>query len=316
MSNKLQLDSGYKSGRRDQVLTNVSIDYRPFGFIADRMGTPLMVDDYTGFLGSYGDAHLKLINSRVYDRGTFHVVPTFKYDISKTYEIITHGLKDFITKRDRREIRKPFDVQKDVVMGLESLLKIEKEYLCASIFRNTSSYESGNVMTLSGNAQWSDYTNSDPISDIKTAKTKVWKESGVEANTLELELPTLEILRSHPKLANIYGMSGVMVQISEQQLKNALGISDIVVSKAQYVNAAGTRGGFWGTDVVLYHRAPSAMLHQTTFAYNLGLKGDAQGVYRNPVNDPPESEMILCYKNYNYLIQNKGAGYLFKNAVA
>lgn len=314
MDSKVHL--AYKDSRVDRVLTNVSKDYRPEGFICERVATPLPVDKYSGKLGSYGNAHLRLVSSRVHDRGKYEIIPTFDYNITDNYEVHPHGLGDYITKRDRREVEAPFEIQKDVTMGLSNLLMIEKEFSIANMLTTAANYSTTNTETLSGNAQFSDYANSDPVEKIKGAKVTIWQQSGIMATTLIAEYPVIEILRSHPKLANIYGLSGVRVQISEQQLMSALGLEEIIIAKAQYVNDAGTQGGFWGKDLILTHRAPTATRYQRTFAYYLTLKGEEKNIYRNTVTNPPGATEILADMTYNYILNHKDAGYLFKNAIA
>lgn len=315
MNNRI-IQLAYKDSRVDRVLTGVSLDYRPEGHICDKVLTPLPVDKYSGKLGSYGTSHLQLVKTRVLDRGKYTIIPSYDYSVSTNYDVFTHGLGDIISKRDRAEIEAPFEIESDVTMGLKNLLLTEKEFLVSDMLRKASNYSTNNTETLSGNAQFSDYANSDPIFKIKEAKTKIWSASGVMATTMICEYPVLEILRSHPKLANVYGLSGVRVQISEQQLMSALGLREIIVGHAQYSNASGTQTGFWGKDIILTNRMPAAMRHQRTFGYYLSKKGEAENIYRERTTNPPGGTEILSDMNYNFMISNKDAGFLYKNAIA
>ena len=306
----------YKDGRVDVPLRNVSEDYRPEGFIAERVLTPLSVPFYSGRLGSYGNSHLRLITTRVYDRGKYTIVPTYDYSLSTTYDLDVHGVGDTVSKRDRAEIQDPFEVESDVTMGLTNLLLNEKEYACSQLLRNTGSYESGMTETLSGTAQFNDYSNSDPIGKIKNAVVKIWSQSGMPCTTMILGYDVLETIRSHTKLANFYGQTGVKVQISEEQIKNAFSIPEIITAKAHYVNNSDTQTTFWGKDIILMARAPTPMRHQRTYGYYLTRDGEERNIYRNPIYNPPGGTEILADMTYQFLITHKACGYLIKNAIA
>ena len=305
----------YKNSRVDKVLTNVSIDYRPTGFIADKIATPLTVPKRTGFLGSYGDAHLQLIDSRVFDRGKVKIIPSFEYNISKTYNLITHGIGDYISYEDLREVEQPFDVEEDTVAGIKSLLTIEKEYLGSSLYRTAANYSSTNTETLTGTARFNHYSTSNPVQKVQEAKNKIWEKSGVEATTLIAELPVIETLRSHTALASVYGYTGTKATMTIQQLMSTFGLQEIIVAKAQYVNSAGTQGGFWGKDMIICNRMPRAMRHQKTFSYHMEQEGFQENVYRNRIDNPPGTQEILGVKVYNFNIMEQDAGYLFKNVI-
>lgn len=308
----------YKNSRRDRVLENVSIDYRPEGFVCKDVLTPLPVNRFSGYFGKYGNAHLRLLATRVKDRGQYAVAPTFEYQITDQYRVHTHGIKDFITERDVKEVEQPFEVESDVVSGLKLLLMIEKEYAISQMLTTAANYNAGNTITLAAAAKFSNYGSnaSDPVKAINDAKTAIWQKTGVMANTIIIGWDTLEILRSHPKLANVYGNRGVMTKISVDQLRTALGIQNIVVASAQYVTDANSQTAFWGKDIVVCNRQPRAMKHQRTFGYYLTLRGMEERVFVKDQDDPPNSRRVLSDMTYDFMITNKDCGYLIKGAIA
>lgn len=306
----------YKNSRVDQVLTNLSLDHRPMGFICDMVLTPLSVMKWSGKIGGYGNQHLRLKSSRVYDRGVYKTVQTVEYNTNTSYELVNHGLQDIVTERDREEVEAPFMIENDVTMGLADILKREKEYQISQLMRMTSTYKSGNTVTLSGNSQFSDFSNSDPTRIFSDAINQVVSASGVIPETAIIPYRVLQKLRSHPKLTGIYGSTGKFEQISVDQIKSALGIKEILVPYSQYVNDSGTLQFFWGKDVIVYNRAMSAAKYQRTFGYYITKSGHQSRVFRKDHPDIPNSIKILSDMAYNWQISESGAGYLIKNAIA
>ncbi len=310
------MSNQYRNSRVDQVLTNLSLDYRPEGHIADMVLTMLPVPKWSGIITGYGTAHLQLYNTRVFDRGSYHTVPTVDRTLNNTYVVDNHGVKDFVTERDREEVEQPFMAKADVTMGLKNLLMTEKEFAIASLMTTASTFATDNSETLSGDAQWSDYENSDPLEDFKDAITQVWQAAKRIVNTAIIPFDVLQALRFHPKITNVYGSTGKFEAISVDQLKRAIGIPNILIPSAAYVNASGVETAFWGKDVAVYHKASFAMKHQRTLGYCVKKTGHESRVFNREPADMPNAEMILHDMAYQYKIANGTCGYLIKNAIA
>lgn len=305
----------YKNSRVDRPLTNLSIKYVPEGYICNQALTPLPVPRWTGILAGYGTAHLQLNSTRVFDRGEYRTVQTVDRNLTTTYRVDNHGLKDIVSERDREEAESPFMARNDVTMGLRTLLMTEKEHTLSTLLTTAANYNSANTTTLSGNAQWSDYTNSDPLANIKDAKIAVFNGIKMPVNAAIIPYNVMQTLRFHPKLTGIYGQTGKFAPLSDEQIGTALGIPLILVPMAGYDNA-GTETLFWDKDVVLYHRAPRAMRMQRTFGYGLSKRGHESRVFIKNPEAMVNSELILSDMAYSFRIQHNQGGYLFKAAIA
>ena len=312
--NDIQL-SDYKGGRKDSVLTQVSIDYQARGHICDKVSSLLKVDEFQGFLAEYGDAHLQLTDTRVWDRGKYQIIPSFDYKVSRTYRVLRHGLGDYYTEMDIGQIRPPFEVQKDIVNNLMSVVMIEKEYACAQMFITASNYNSTNTEALSGNAKFSDYTHSDPVGKVVGAMNKIFENSGVEATTLIGDYPVIQTLRAHPALGKFHGISGSRINLTDDQILAAFGLRELIVAKSKY-GSPSNLNSFWGKNLIVCNRMPTAERRQTTFSYRLEKKGMERRVHRNRINNPPNTQEILEDMTYNYMISQKDAGYLFTGVIA
>ena len=305
----------YKGSRLDTVLTKVSLKYKPEGFIANMLLTPLTVGKWTGLIGSYGTAHLQLVNSRVFDRGEYRTVPTVDRNITTNYNVGNHGLKDLVTERDIEEVEEPFMARNDVTEGLRNLLITEKEYAVASLLRNLATYPTGSKKTLSGNSQWSDFENSDPISDIKDAKQVVWDKAKRKPNFMILPYDVSLNLKFHPKLTGIYGQSGTYTNIDMEQIRRVFGIQNMLIPEAAYVNSNGVETAFWGKDVIIGYADTRAMREQRTFGYRIMKSGHESRVFSREASDAINTEKILSDMAYQYMITNANCGYLIQNAI-
>lgn len=306
----------YKDARVDIPLTNVSIRYQPEGFISEMVLTPLPAERWTGIIPSYGTDHLELHTTRLRDRGEYHLVCSVDRSVATTYAVNNHGLRDIVSERDYEEVKSPFRPRQDVVLGLKTLLMIEQENACQTLLRTASNYSSGNTVTLSGNAQWdSGDPASDPIANFREAMKKVWQGGHDKANCAIIPYDVYLALRFHPKLAGIYGQSGVFTPMAIQQLQNALGIDKILVPMAAY-NAGGTETALWGKDVVIFHAPKRAMRIQRPFGYRVFKTGHRNRVFVKDSPNAVNSDTIFVDTSYTYMLTHKDSGYLIKNAIS
>lgn len=82
--------------------------------------------------------------------------------------------------------------------------------------------------------QWSDYVNSTPITDIKTAKRAMLQSTGFEPNTLVLGYEVADVLMEHPDLFERikYGASDSPKQVTLSNMASLFGIDRVIVPKA------------------------------------------------------------------------------------
>lgn len=309
-------ETAYKGARVDRVLTTYSEKFDPTGFIADKFLTEMQVDKWTGLLGSYDNSHLKLVTSRIFDRSGYRTVPAVGYDINKTYQVFNHGLRDFVTERDRDEVEDPFNAKLDVTDGLRSLLKIEKEFIASTLGRNDNSFVSTNIKTLTGTAQWNDFENSDPKKDIVDAQTSVFNTAHKPITHAVIPWPVAQTLRSHPQYTGIYGTTGKFRPLTFEELSNVLGIPNILIPQSIYVDGTDAEREFWAKDVILYNQEPTARKRMRTWGLRLMKRGHNARVFVKDDPNAVNSEAIFSDTAYNYMIANVNCAYKLKNVIA
>jgi hypothetical protein len=304
----------------DQLLTNVSSAYVPTGCISDALLPMIKVKQYTGKLGGYGNAHLRIENTIAGGKGKYRIAESIVRN-SQLYSIDSHGLEGVVTKRDYANVTEPFDAEKDEVLGLSTILMLSKEKGLADALGSTSIITQN--QTLSGTSQFSDYTNSDVISITLAAKKAIRAGCGATANTAIMDYDTAEVLRYHPQLLDVLGFKfsrpGGLV---DQELAKALGVSKVFITDAKYNSAkegqTDVLSNVWGKDLIFAVIPDSAQKMQISLGYNVRLEGgQPRKVYKKGDGiNPPESTQIVVEDEYDQLLSNVNAAYLIKDAIA
>lgn len=156
--------------------------------------------------------------------------------------VLDYGLGDILPYTDikaaedqRRLGLSLYDPQKHAVEWMTNLIELDRELRVAALLQNTATYAAARITALSGTAQFSDYTNSDPIGVISAAidSTLVYR-----ANTLAMGWPVWQKLRSHPKIVNaIKGNVTGQGIVTPEEVRDLFQVKDILIG-ASWVNTA------------------------------------------------------------------------------
>ena len=303
----------------DPLLTNVSSAQLAGDCVSDLLFPELKFDQYTGKLAGYGKGHLRIENSVIGGKGKYRRVET----ISRTttsFEIEGHGLSGIVTKRDYKNVKDPFDAEKDEVMGLTSVLLLEKEYGLASVLADTAIMTQNT--TLSGASQFSAFTTSDPVSKVLAGIKAVRAGCGGIVNAMIADYDVVQTLRYHPQLLDALGFKEQKPGgLSDQDLAKAFNVKKIFIPSAQYNSAkegqTASMANVWGKHLILAVLPDAAAKYQTSLGYNIRLNdGQPRKVYKESLFNPPGSTEILVEDEYDMLLSNVTAGYLIKDAIA
>ena len=161
-----------------------------------------------------------------------------------TDSINDYGLDDFVPNRDIKAAASSggnFDPLATAVEGTSILLSLAREKRVADLYFNLASYDASLRTTLSGTSQWSDYTNSTPISAIIAQLDAML----VRPNMAVFGRATWRYLRSHPetvamalnKGGTIAGGTAAKGILTIQQVAELLELDNIYVGES-FFNAA------------------------------------------------------------------------------
>jgi len=185
----------------DAALSNLSIQYKNAAFIAELVAPVLPVTKKSDKYFVYGKEAFKLPKTSRRPGGEANEV---HLNVSQdNYACERHDLSDIITDEVRKNADPPLNPEADSTEFLTDLILLDLENEIAAAMTAAASYTNSNTTTLSGTSQWSDYANSTPLTNIKTAKASVRKLIGREANTLILGGDVADTLALHPDIKDL-----------------------------------------------------------------------------------------------------------------
>lgn len=303
----------------DKLLTQASDAYIPEGYVSEQLLPKIQVAQKTGKLAKYTDQHLRIEHTLIGGRSAARRVESIARSQS-SYEVESHALEGMVTADDVANVDKPYDAERDEVLGLTTMLWLSKEQALANTLTSTSVLTQNE--TLSGSSQFSDYANSDPISKFKTARLTVYNSCGMAPDTAVMDWTTFNTLAYHPGILDALGFTQNRAgQLSEPELAKAMGVKRLLVAYAQYNSAkegqTDVRASVWGKHIVFCVAPEKAQVYQVSIGYYVTMSGRSpRQVFKYSVNNPPNATGIIVQDDYDMLVSKAGAGYLIRNAIA
>lgn len=306
----------------DQTLTDLSQKWSNSSgdFIAEQLFPVITVDQPTGKYWAYNKDNLRAggtnVDLRTGRSKTAEV--TFGKSLKDFGPLQEHALKDFITSDEYKFTDSPLNIETDVVDNLNEVMTLSEEISLATMLRNTSIITQNT--TLSGTSQWSDYTNSSPFSDIKSAILQARANSFKAPNTITFSQDVWLALVDHPDLLDRikWANLGVVTEADFLRLFAPYGIQRVLVGRAMYdtVTEGQTSviGSVWGKDVVLSYTTSAPGLRTVNGGYTLRLR-DGKYVDRWDESDP-KGTFIRNNDYYDQMLFASELFFLIKNAVA
>lgn len=303
--------------RIDPVLTNMSIRYSNSGlFIADQVFPLVRVETISGKYYEFDrdewfrDEAQGRAPGAASEGGGFKISDSdYSCEEQAYHTMLPDEVKDNADAVLRIENAKVDFVTQKI------LLKLERRV--AALCHDDSEWED---VTLSGTDQWSDYDNSDPLSDIQTGVSHIEDETGMPPNTMVLPIAVWRKLQLHPDITDRMAVTNTRIS-SLEILAELTGINKILIGKSLYNDAKrGAADDFkhvWGKNVWIGHVANSPALETPSAGYVFywPRNGQMRGVRRWRDEDH-HSDKIEAFMNFDEKITADILGYLIQDAVA
>lgn len=172
-----------------------------------------------------------------------------------------------------------FNLKEMAARQVKAKLQLNKEILTAGLMTNQNNFHTDLKVTTGETStadiiKWSNYADSDPMKDIFKLREKIERLGGLDMNALVLSKPVYNILKFHPKLkATIAGFTSPEM-VSDEAIKQLLGIDKLIVANARKATSAQRRVGqggltnyIWGNNAVLLHLPERATMDTPAAAY-------------------------------------------------
>lgn len=143
-------------------------------------------------------------------------------------------------------------------------LMVDQEVRVANMLTSISNVGSG--VALSGTDKWGD-PNSDPIGAVMTAHAFIRAQTALTANTAVIDWDTMQVLRRHPTLLDLYKYTSGGV-LPYETIAEVLYVDRILVAKGiknqGKEGQANSMGNVWGNSCLLAYVGPNTGLQSVT----------------------------------------------------
>lgn len=210
------------------------------------------------------------------------------YDVSTaTYNAKVYAFHKDIDDQIRANADNPLSPDREATEYVthKLLIKREKDFVTNYFAGGVWTYDSdGNATGPTGATnevyQWSDYTNSDPISDVRAGATSVQESTGFRPNTLVLGRAVYDKLLDHPDIVDRikYGQSSGNVALANREIMAQLFDVDRVLIMGAIENTAddgqtNSHSFIGGKKALLVYAAPNPGVMTPSAGYTFSWNG-------------------------------------------
>jgi len=302
----------------DQALTEVSIAYRNAQLVADQLFPVVPVTKQSNKYFIYSKENFRALDDARRPGARANEIDwTLSTD---TYFCEGHALAQALPDELRANADQAVDVDVDTTEVLTDLIYLQREIVVASKALDTSVITQNT--TLSGNNQWSDFTNSDPLKAVEDQKTTIQKQIGQVPNALLVSYPVFLALRSHPKILERFKYTQVGI-IQPDHLKAVFNVDNFFVASAvkntAQEGAADSLDYVWGKNALLFFKPPAAgrrtvsLGYQFSWLFGANTNGFLVKRYRD---ESRTADIVEVQLYYDAKVVAPGAGFLWQSAVA
>lgn len=234
----------------------------------------------------------------------------------QTDRVVDYAFDDFVPQEDITDDNQGVDPLGTATMYLRNLLMLAREQRAAATVFAAGNH--ANSATLSGTSQWSDYTNSDPVTAIMNALDV----PVMRPNIAVFGQATWTRLRMHPRvIAAVFGSNQTGQMVSRQQVADLFEIQAVYVG-AGFVNAAkrgqtASLARVWGKHAAFLYRERAAG-PQAGVTY--GFTAQAGGLFAGNITDEQRGmsggQLVRVGHRQKEIVAANDLSYYFANAVA
>ena len=298
----------------DPALSSVSVKYTNDTFIADIIAPMIKVAKQTGKYFVYDKANLR-VDKTLRAGGSPANEVSYGVSPSGTFSCDDHALKGFVDDLVQEQAEAALNPLVDETESITEKLMLDRELALATLLTNTANLTQN--VTLSGTNQWSDYSNSDPIGDVRTARTTVHQNTFKKPNTMILGKQVFDMLCEHPQIIERVKYSALGV-VTPELLARIFQVEKVLVGEAGYNSAAegqtDSLAYVWGKNVIVCYIAPQVRLKTLTLVATFTYKERQVKRWRD--EDREGTYVRVGSDNYQQALIAAACGYLLKTVVA
>lgn len=209
------------------------------------------------------------------------------------------------------------DVAARTVNGVQNIIANRLEIAQATLATTAANYAGSNKTTLSGTAQWSDYSGvSNPFADVATAKEAIRSQTGQYPNVMTVGPIVFARLQAHPLIVGRLQYTSTAVA-DESILARLFGVDKFVVGRSVSATDAGVFSDTWGKFALLSYSAIASLASQGTPSFGYTYQLEEMPLVEEPYQDRNAKSWIYPVDDaVAPVIAGAESGYLISAAVA
>ncbi|MBN8637952.1 MAG: major capsid protein [Anaerolineae bacterium] len=303
----------------DPILSQHARGYRQAGLVGEILFPRAPVPQYGGNVIEFGKEAFRLYNSRRAPGASTKRI-SFGY-AGKPYTITPSALEASVPRELMRDASQVpgIDLAARAVNTVSRAMRLEHEYNCAQIARNTANYDGTHRVALVGADRWTGAT-SNPSEDVEAGKEAIRTAIGVTPNVAVVSAAAMSALRFNPQILDRIKHTGRDTPTADL-LASLWGIRRVVVGEAVVATGSNdTLGDVWGQDVILAYAAEStgdvnANAEEPSYGYTYFI--DGHPLVEQPYWDNSTKSWVYGVSDDNSpVLSGMVAGYLIQNAGA
>jgi hypothetical protein len=300
----------------DPVLSNISIQYRPVGLVADRIFPRQPVGEVSGTCYKYEKGMMFDIVDTRREINSGYKRASYKME-TDTYKCFENGLEEVIDDRLRKIAGNKLNLEIDTTEFVTQLVALAAEKRVVDIVTNSSLITQYTTLTSAAKTQFNDYTNSDPIGVIQTGKATINAAIGRDPNKLVLGKEVFDKLVNHPALLDRikYSQTGI---VTAALMAVVFGVDEVLVAESLYntvkKNQTASLSRLWGKKALLCYSEPTPGLKKISLGYTYEFSPrQTMAPFRDENNI---GDVIRVKEDIDEKLMSADCGYLIVDAVA
>ena len=241
---------------------------------------------------------------------------------SSTYGLVDYSLEGSLPIETMQEAEAnangfSIDMATMTLRKTIGIMNLRLEIAQAVLATTLANYPAANRTTLSGTAQWSDYSGtSSPAAVVETAKEQIRASIGKRPNVMVLGPVVFARLRQHPQIRDYIKYANREVATAAI-LAEFFGVSQVIVADGVQATDAGVLSDVWGKHAILAYTESDTLANMgaPTFGYTYNLGG--YPLVEEPYYDRSHKTWFFpVTRSEAPVIAGSSAGYFIQNAVA
>ena len=237
------------------------------------------------------------------------------------------ALAKMVADQDRVNADADVNLDRGAVDFVTQRLLLRREIQWVADFFTTGKWATDKAVA----SQWSDYANSDPISDIEEGKAAILAGTGFEPNKITVGNDVWRYLKNHPDIIDRLGMGGSSSEtrvVTRQAVAAIFELEQVLVAKAVKATSAEgatvAMGMVHGKHALLSYSPPSPSVEVPSAGYTFawtglnpgagvaGVPGLAVSRFREDLKKADKIEAEMAWDNK---VTGSDLGYFFPSVV-